>query len=404
MRKKYLVVPLLLGLSLGMTACINKSNNGNAGPVPVPAGTGIVESTEGLPDESPIESPSSENDPVDYSGTGNPIDNSNPAEDLYDADVFAAAKSVFDLKDYMGFNEAKFVYSDLKDYDDLLFYFDVLKPNEYIKVNHDGKDYVLIDYSYYDYDGIIEKLNGVSVNSAGNTLTVTPDIDVKEVKNEGCFPWTSDCYFIIEVNKTSHNRVFVGKQPIEEYSGGHVKICGKEGLLDKDLNFLISPIYEGIYEETSDNPQIPDYYRVYLEGHGNGIYDNNFNMVLSPEYMNIHWIDLDKFIVMVDNDTDVEEEKSEIQMIDSKGNVLKKMYGFLKAPDDCRFYCHEGHLLFSKRSEGMWGEGVMDEDMNIIIEPEYYMIFWVDDCYKVEDMDHKEAQFDYDGNQMTEFR
>ena len=46
----------------------------------------------------------------------------------------------------------------------------------------------------------------------------------------------------------------------------------------------------------------------------------------------------------------------------------------------------------------------MDEDMNIIIEPEYYMIFWVDDCYKVEDMDHKEAQFDYDGNQMTEFR
>ena len=48
--------------------------------------------------------------------------------------------------------------------------------------------------------------------------------------------------------------------------------------------------------------------------------------------------------------------------------------------------------------------GVMDEELNIIIEPIYYGIFWHDGYYDVENFDQESAHFSSTGEQTTDFK
>ena len=50
------------------------------------------------------------------------------------------------------------------------------------------------------------------------------------------------------------------------------------------------------------------------------------------------------------------------------------------------------------------GKGVMDEELNIIIEPIYYGIFWHDGYYDVENFDQESAHFSSTGEQTTDFK
>ena len=128
----------------------------------------------------------------------------------------------------------------------------------------------------------------------------------------------------------------------------------------------------------------------------NGVLDNNYNQVLSNSYGNIYYINEDKFIVGTNQSDPALEE---ILILDGNENVIKKTNGFLCADSDSTFYCAEGHIKFCDTTSGdTWGEGVMDQDLNVIIEPIYYDIYFLDGYYKVDDADFNELHLDINGN------
>ncbi len=314
------------------------------------------------------------------------------------------AETVHDLAFMLGSAPDPLFYSDCKDYEDLLYYFDVIGFNQYIKVTQNGKNYILIKYDYANYGRVVERLNTIDRYPSGSSIDINLDMNLADKDNEGCFPWLSHIRLIIE-DEGNYQTIVVESKTMEEYDGGLVHIGEKVGLLDGDLNFLIKPVYEGIYDaDTSRIPGEPEYYRVYSAESGNGIMDDEFNMVLSPKYSNIYFLSEDRFIVMEERETDNKAERFVIEIIDSDENVLKEMYGFLEPDDSSRFYCHEGHILFDYTGDDQWGKGVIDEDLNVIIEPEYRMVYWLDDYYKVENKNGQSACFDYDGVQYTEFK
>ena len=69
------------------------------------------------------------------------------------------------------------------------------------------------------------------------------------------------------------------------------------------------------------------------------------------------------------------------------------------------YVLENSHILFCDPTYGpQWGKGVMDEELNIIIEPIYYGIFWHDGYYDVENFDQESAHFSSTGEQTTDFK
>lgn len=314
-----------------------------------------------------------------------------------DEAVLAGAKSVYDLASYMTMNEDKLIYSDCRHDEDLHFYFDILNYEEYIKVNFNGRDYALLYYDFRSYGLSATGIKSVKKSYSDQSLNVEVDVRTKEVSSEGCFPSSTRCRLILKLDQDVSS-VCVWGRPYTEYSGGHVFIGGKEGLVDKDLQFLISPVYDGIYElMTFEQSDCPVYYRVAKDGH-NGVLDNNYNRVLSNSYGNVYYINENKFIVgtyLSDASLD------EIYIVDGNENILKKTKGFLSCESDSNFYCADGQIAFCDPSYGyQWGHGVMDQDLNTVIEPVYYNVFWLDTRYKVEDHDSNVYYFNVEGQQI----
>lgn len=329
------------------------------------------------------------------SQTGSGTDNTEQTEAV-DETVLANAKSVYDLAPRMNMNEDKLLYSECRHDEDLHFYFDVLGFDEYIKVNYKGKDYALLYYDFNSYGLIATDIKSVKKSYSDQALNVEVKVKTKESPSTGCFSNQTKCRLILKLDQDVSS-IFVMDRPYTEYNGGHVFICGKEGILDKDLQFLVPPVYDGIFDlPTFEESNCPMYYRVFKDGH-NGVLDNNYNPVLSNNYANVYYINEDKFIVGTDNPDPTLEE---IYIVDSNENIIKRTKGFLSASDDSRFYCADGQIKFADPSYGpMWGFGVMDQDLNIIIEPVYYNIFWNDGHYMVEDHDFNKLYFDIYGNE-----
>ena len=308
----------------------------------------------------------------------------------------ADAKSVYDVAPLMTMSEDRLIYSECRHDKDLHFYFDILGNDQYIKVNYDGKDYVLLYYDFSSYDLVATKIKSANKIYSGQSLDVEIEIKIKDSLSIGCFPNSSKCRLILELDKDVSS-VYVMGRPFTEYSGGRVFVCGKEGIVDKDLQFLVPPIYDGIYDlQTFEDSNCPMYYRVYKDGH-NGVLDNHYNPVLSTSYGNIYYINENKFIVSTDfSDVDLDE----IYIVDGNENIIKKTKGFLCPDNDSRFYCADGQIKISDSSYGdMWGYGVMDQELNIIIEPVYESVYWLDNHYLIEDYDSNELYFDINGNE-----
>jgi len=321
-----------------------------------------------------------------------------------DESVLENAKTVFDVSHLMKNNEDQMIYSECKDDKDLHFYFDILGSNEFIKVNHKGKDYLLLWYKYYSYIDHITETNFVTKTYRGEQLRINVDVNKEEFDSDGptgCFPTGSRIRLILSLDREI-NLVIMDGRPVGKFNGGQIKVGDKTGVVDKDLNFIVPPVYEGIYDlEPLGNPSCPKYYRVYKKGCGNGVLDNNYNRVLSNSYGNIYYINENKFIVGITQD-EHDPALDEIAIVDRKENTIKKMQGFLDGYDETHFYTAEEHIKICDPSYGSnWGRGIVDHDLNIIIEPIYQNIYWNDDYYKVEDYTGKTLKFDREGKKIS---
>ena len=316
-------------------------------------------------------------------------------------EILANAKTVHDVKSLMTNTSNEMIYSELRNAKALYYYFDLLGRDEYIKVKHKGKDYLLVWYYYYSYKDYFKEVHTVTKTFRGEELKIHVDVKKEEFPDDGgiggCFPSLSRVRLILKLDKAA-DLIYLMDKPVTGYKGGHVKIAGNEGVLDKDLNFVLPPVYKGIFDLTQfQDTGCPMYYRVYKDGH-NGVLDDKFNQVLDKAYGNIYYINENKFIVGI---SDEDPKNDEIAIVDGKGNIIRKMKGFLCANDDIRLHTAEGHIRICDPSFGdIWGNGIIDTDLNVIIEPVYQEIFWKKSFYQVTDFDDIKTDFDTHGKKI----
>ena len=231
-------------------------------------------------------------------------------------------------------------------------------------------------------------------------------IDLEGKQSQGCFPNITKYRLILELEKDFSEINIMGID-YTEYDGGQLIIDDKVGIVDKDLNIKIPFIYSGIYElDEYREKAIGKFYRVYLEGQGNGVYDKEYNEVLSPNYSNIYYVDDDRFIAMIFKSEVSSMNDNEIVLIDRDENILKKMNGFLEPVDTSSMKCCDDQMMYLLVGDDKLAcYGIIDEELNVIIEAKYNSIYWMEseERYKVENKEGKIAFFDSDGNQLTEF-
>ena len=333
-------------------------------------------------------------------------DRDNSTQETVDEKVLAEAKTVHDVSYLIEPYDNGLRYSECKKDEDLYFYFNLLKYDEYIKVNYEGQDYLIVSYSYSSYGLTGTKITGVEKKVFDGIMHIEVDLKTETKENEGCFPNSTTCRLILKLDEDIRD-VVVSDLNYQEYDGGYVTVCNKMGILDKDLNFVVPLIYDDIFDfPISDNENDPVYYRVCINGVGQGLLDENFNQVLSTSYYNLYYYNPNKYIAMIEHKNGSDETEFEIVWIDGDENVIKSVPGFLECENTSHFYCMDGHLLFCDPTYGPeWGKGVMDEELNIIIEPIYYNVFWLDEGhYNVENFDYETAHFSSTGEQATDFK
>ncbi len=332
-------------------------------------------------------------------------DRDDHTQETVDEKELAEAKTVRDVSYLIEPYDNCIFYSECKKDEDLYFYFNLLKYDEYIKVNVEGQNYLIVSYSYNAYGLTGTKIKGVEKTVFDGIMHIEVDLKTVEKETEGCFPNSTTCRLILKLDEDIRDVVISG-QNYQEYDGGYVTVCDKMGILDKDLNFVVPLIYDNIFDfPISDDENDPVYYRVYIKGMGQGLLDENFNQVLSIKYSNIYYFNPDKYIAMINCESSSDVSEYEIVWIDGNENVIKSVPGFLESDDTSNFYCMDGHILFCDPTYGpQWGKGVMDEELNIIIEPIYYGIFWHDGYYDVENFDQESAHFSSTGEQTTDFK
>ena len=318
-----------------------------------------------------------------------------------DESALEKAKTVYDVSYLMTRTEDSPIYSECDNDKDLYFYFDLLSSEEYIKVNHKGNDYLLISYTYYSYIDFVTEIENVEKSYEGSQLKVQINFKKESFDsgtNGGCFPTGSTIRLILSLD-SDVDLIYMSGHPVKKFNGCQVKICNKVGVVDKDLNFILPPIYDGIIDlETTEKSDCPKYYRYFTRAGGNGVLDNNYNRVLSDVYGNIYYINENKFIVGIPNDDHALEE---IAIVDRNENIIKKIPGFLCARDGINLYAAEGQIQICDPSYGSnWGYGIVDQDLNIIIEPVYAKVYWYETYYRVEDYTGKSFKFDIEGKKI----
>ena len=314
------------------------------------------------------------------------------------------ATTVYQVKSLMTNRMNDKLYSECKDHDDILFYFDLLPNDQYAIVEHDGENYLLCWYTYSDYSYVGTDVKDVTATETNGKFDITVSVKKKSSSSMGCFPNMTNYRLIIRLDK-DYDGYIVNNHELTEYNGGRININEKWGFVDKELNIILPIKYDNIFDYTVhhevENP--PQWYRVYNKDLGCGLLDENFNEIISQNYMNIYYVNSNCFIAMLNtNSGSIADDK--IVMIDRDENVIKEMDGFLEDDSCGDLYRMDGHLRFMVPYGNLGHYGIMDEDMNIILEPEYKEIFYVDNHYKVTNDQGKEAIFDTEGNMIEGFK
>ena len=171
---------------------------------------------------------------------------------------------------------------------------------------------------------------------------------------------------------------------------------------------MIVPIKYDILTSFPSPGSEHNYYRFH-EKDRNGIMDENFGIVLEAKYFNIVFVNDDKFVVMeyntCDDTTSDNSSKFMLSAVDRSGNVLcGPIAGFIDAGKSFSNTAHQA--VFEYTAENRAGYGVIDEDLNVIIKPEYDSMCKYDEktyMFYVAEKDDNYAVFDTSGAQMTEF-
>ena len=166
------------------------------------------------------------------------------------------AKNVRELRTMMEKTADLPLYSECENDEDLLFCFDLLDVNEYMKVTSDGSDYLLFNYEKSSMDAI-ENID--KIDNGNGELSLNIDVIVNNTTGYG----SGQKWRVILRLDDDYDHIKADDHELYEYDGGVFDITGGSGLCDKDLNIIIPPIYglvaadgQGNYRVENDEYQL----------------------------------------------------------------------------------------------------------------------------------------------------
>ena len=295
-------------------------------------------------------------------------------------------------------------YSECDDDRDLMMYFGGLAcaDKKYYIVSHGGEKYILFRYGHIGNPGDLASIGNITKEYSGNALNINVDPVFNGKIKIGCFTGSVYANCIVKLDHEIDS-LTVNDYEYTKYDGGIVNIGKKYGVLDKDMDVIV-PIKYNILVKFSSPGSEHNYYRFSEKGY-NGIMDENFNIILQAKYFNIVFVNDDKFVVMEYNTggdtTSDTSSKYMISAVDRSGNVLcGPIDGFIDADESFSNIARQA--VFSRGGH----EGVINKDLNVIIEPEYDNI-WKEDkktnMFYVVTKNDNHAVFDTEGAQKTAF-
>lgn len=300
------------------------------------------------------------------------------------------------------------LYSELKNDKKYLGYFDLLDQESYLYFDIKGEKYILLLYMYYDTRSELVEVTGAEQVFTGSSLNITFETELRDTSRGGCFPSGDYARCLLKVtDKFDPDKctVNITTYPVtlERYKGGPFRVGKKWGMADKDLYITVPVKCDGIFEFETD--RVEDYYRLYVDGH-NSLVGPDRQYVLHPLYSNFICVSPDRFIVM--RDSDDENVRNEIALVDSHENIIHDyMPGFIEMQSP-RSYNSAEQYIFAVFKDGDYLEGVIDAELNIIIEPKYrHIAEYYEESpnmyYAAENLDGKCAVIGTDGALKNDF-
>lgn len=284
-------------------------------------------------------------------------------------------------------------------------YFELLGLKEYFIVDYDHEKYLLFDYAYVDYTSKMTSITGINKNYNADHLSLSVTYRTKSEPNIGCFPSISSARCILKLDQEITS-LTVNNTPYTPYDGGYVHIGDLYGVADAELNIIV-PIQYTLITDLDTYETDQHYYRMTTK-QGAGLMDENFQVLLQPQYDNIFFLYDNQFIVTRGVRSGTGLVGSEIGIVDSEENLL---YGYIDGfiNGDEHFYRDVHQMVFGRMVGDDYLEGVIDDHLNIIIEPQYeaVSVFEIgredDRFYVVENQREEFAVIDSSGNQQTAF-
>lgn len=333
----------------------------------------------------------------------------NDSDDIHKTEVYntlSNAKTVFDIADFLTKNSGTPKYSESDKNDELMLYFDVLLPvsKKYITVTQNDEKYILFTYTYSDYGSVISNINGIEKSYSSDNLTIRIDKSIDHVSQEGCEPLWSDVNCVVKLERDI-DKLIIDEQEYEEYSGGLLYVNDKYGVVDDNMNIIVPIKYDIIRD--LDSPGSDRKYYFCHDENGSGVLDENYDIMLQPIYSNIFFINDNKFVVMKGKGNDNSLSDYQIGIVDGNENLIHDYIdGFI---DGGLSFSNNAHqAVFGRMKGGKFLKGVIDENLNVIIEPIYndVAVFGSDmpyQFYVVENNREEFAVIDSSGVQKTEF-
>ena len=264
----------------------------------------------------------------------------------------------------------------------------------------------------YVYSGYGEELSSITdiekVYDSENSgrLNLTAAKDIKTTEQTGCFPEITSVRCIVKLEEDITS-LYVDGELYSEYDGGYIQVNDKYGVVDSDLNIIVPIQYDTIrdFETFATDKQ---YYFTATE-QGAGLMDENYKTILNPKYDNIFFVNDNKFIVGKGPRDEVSLGNSQIGILNKNEELIHNYIdGFIDGNESFNNDVHQ--VVFGRMNGDVYLEGVLDDDLNVIIEPQYTSIsvFEIesqkDQFYVVENDKGEFAVIDSSGKQQTEFK
>lgn len=326
-----------------------------------------------------------------------------------ESDSIANAQTAYELTSLLTRTSDLPKYSECNQDNDLYAYFDLLGANDYFIVSHEDEKYILFCYVYSGYGEELSSITDIekvydSENSGRLNLTAAKDI--KTTEQTGCFPEITSVRCIVKLEEDITS-LYVDGELYSEYDGGYIQVNDKYGVVDSDLNIIVPIQYDTIrdFETFATDKQ---YYFTATE-QGAGLMDENYKTILNPKYDNIFFVNDNKFIVGKGPRDEVSLGNSQIGILNKNEELIHNYIdGFIDGNESFNNDVHQ--VVFGRMNGDVYLEGVLDDDLNVIIEPQYTSIsvFEIesqkDQFYVVENDKGEFAVIDSSGKQQTEFK